>query len=142
MWHHIIPKHEWKKRFGNLRGANSSDNMVNLSLENHVQLHIRMGEEGSEFDRIAGLSMTKQIGMEEAQRLSVKHALTGKPKDSEHRKKLSIANGGIRRRSLESYREQSDRLRGVKVKCPHCGLVGGRNVMPRWHFSNCKEKLK
>lgn len=26
----------------------------------------------------------------------------------------------------------------VQVKCPHCGKLGGRSVMSRWHFDNCK----
>lgn len=25
-----------------------------------------------------------------------------------------------------------------KITCPHCGKCGGANVMPRWHFENCK----
>lgn len=27
-----------------------------------------------------------------------------------------------------------------KVTCPHCGKTGGKNVMVRWHFDNCKMK--
>jgi hypothetical protein len=26
----------------------------------------------------------------------------------------------------------------IKIKCPHCGKVGGSNIMKRWHFDNCK----
>lgn len=25
-------------------------------------------------------------------------------------------------------------------QCPHCGKIGGKNNMPRWHFNNCKSK--
>jgi len=25
-----------------------------------------------------------------------------------------------------------------KVECPHCGKIGGINVMGKWHFNNCK----
>jgi hypothetical protein len=139
-WHHIIPKHEWKKRFGNLTGVNAKDNVVNLSLENHQQIHKRYGEEGSEFDRIAGLTMLKQIGKEDARILAVRFALSGKPKSLDHIKKMRLAHAGKRSRSLESYREQSDRFRGAKLECPHCSLVGGRNVMRRWHFNNCKKR--
>ena len=28
-----------------------------------------------------------------------------------------------------------------KVECPHCGKVGARNNMTRWHFDNCKSKI-
>jgi hypothetical protein len=28
----------------------------------------------------------------------------------------------------------------IKVTCPHCNLTGGHNIMPRYHFDNCKKK--
>lgn len=27
-----------------------------------------------------------------------------------------------------------------KLTCPHCGKVGGKSVMKRWHMDNCKNK--
>ena len=27
------------------------------------------------------------------------------------------------------------------VKCPHCEIEGGANLMKRWHFDNCKQKV-
>lgn len=27
-----------------------------------------------------------------------------------------------------------------QVVCPHCGKIGGENVMQQWHFDNCKQK--
>jgi hypothetical protein len=27
-----------------------------------------------------------------------------------------------------------------QIQCPHCGLIGGRPNMTRWHFDNCKYK--
>ena len=27
-----------------------------------------------------------------------------------------------------------------KVECPHCGKVGARSIMLRWHFDNCKKR--
>ena len=26
----------------------------------------------------------------------------------------------------------------IKVKCPHCDVIGSRNIMKRWHFDRCK----
>lgn len=43
--------------------------------------------------------------------------------DEEYRKKLS----------------ESTKTR-PQVQCPHCGKIGVRNSMIRWHFDNCKEK--
>ena len=30
----------------------------------------------------------------------------------------------------------------VKVKCPHCLVIGGANIMKHHHYDNCKEKRK
>ena len=30
----------------------------------------------------------------------------------------------------------------IKVKCPHCPVVGGANIMKHHHYDNCKEKRK
>lgn len=30
----------------------------------------------------------------------------------------------------------------VEVTCPHCGKVGAKMIMARWHFDNCKSKSK
>ncbi len=29
-----------------------------------------------------------------------------------------------------------------KVECPHCGKIGSGNSMSRWHFDNCKHRVK
>jgi hypothetical protein len=76
--HHIIPKHEWKKRFGNLKGFGATDNTVWLSLEQHIQVHQLLFEiNGREGDRIAFRGMAGMIGEEEI-----------------HRQKRSFANIG------------------------------------------------
>lgn len=28
-----------------------------------------------------------------------------------------------------------------KLKCPYCKKIGGKYIMKRWHFDNCKIKL-
>ena len=42
--HHIIPKHEWKARFGDLEGFDALDNLVNLTTEQHSQAHALLYE--------------------------------------------------------------------------------------------------
>jgi group I intron endonuclease len=34
------------------------------------------------------------------------------------------------------------RFKQKKIKCPHCGKIGGQGNMKRYHFNNCKEKNK
>ncbi len=121
-WHHIIPRHEWRRRFGNLTGFNAKDNKVNLSHENHRQLHERYGEEGSSMDQIAAKAMAGKILPEELQR------------------ELSIAGGklgGSRKKpphTEEWKRENSERMRGNKH------LLGFRHT-EEWKREN-SERMK
>lgn len=42
----------------------------------------------------------------------------------------------------DQKKKLSDALKGrykPKVSCPHCGKIGGRPAMKRFHFDNCKE---
>lgn len=87
--HHVIPRHEWKRRFGNLVGFNALDNIVWLTLEQHIGAHRRLAEDGSEFDRIAYQRMSGQIGKEEATIQATKLANTGRKHSEEQNKKHS-----------------------------------------------------
>ena len=47
--------------------------------------------------------------------------------------------------SVESKAKISEAFKGKKlelVTCPHCTKTGGKPVMNRWHFNNCKQKEK
>lgn len=67
--HHIIPKHEWKERFGNLVGVNSHDNKVQLTISQHAEAHGWLWEQyGRVEDKIAWLMLSKQIDTESIQK--------------------------------------------------------------------------
>jgi len=42
--HHIIPRYEWKERFGNLKGVNAPDNTVILTMAQHAEVHLLLYE--------------------------------------------------------------------------------------------------
>jgi ribosomal protein L37AE/L43A len=72
----------------------------------------------------------KELSPETRQKISEalageNHHMYGKKLSPEHRQKLSEANKGV-------PQEQ--------VQCPHCGKLGGKRLMTRWHFDNCKYK--
>ena len=48
----------------------------------------------------------------------------------------------IKRKISESLKQtyQDNPRKYERVKCPHCGKVGGKPGMTRYHFNNCKEK--
>jgi len=66
MRHHIIPKHEWKKRFGNLKGVNTKENLVWLTLQQHIQAHELLFElNGFIGDKWAVSFLSGRLGKEE-----------------------------------------------------------------------------
>lgn len=71
--HHIIPRHEWKVRFGNLRGFNDKDNYVWLTLEQHIEVHKRYYDDPVDGvpklgDKLAYQFLSGRIGKEEVLR--------------------------------------------------------------------------
>jgi len=98
---------------------------------------------------------------ETRKRMSEAH--TGKKVTQKTRERMSIAHTGKIRgpQSPEHIQKQADSHRGTKhgplsraakrkisiaktgflhkiVECPNCKKTGGENIMPRWHFDNCR----
>ena len=68
----------------------------------------------------------------------------GKTRSEETKRKQSEAMKG-KTRSEEHSRKISEALKGKpqeKVTCVHCEKIGGRRAMTRYHFDNCKKKVK
>jgi hypothetical protein len=81
-------------------------------------------------------------------RQKLSEANKGVPKSDEHKQKLSEAHKG-KKHSDESKQKMSEAKTGVplgpqgpqeQVQCPHCGKIGGKSLMTRYHFDNCKYK--
>jgi len=78
-------------------------------------------------------TMKKKYGEDYFSRIGgIKNGPNGKfEMPMETKKKISqhpnCSSGG--KKNLGKIRE--------KIKCPHCGKEGARNVMMRWHFDNC-----
>lgn len=56
----------------------------------------------------------------------------GKNKTEETKKNISKGRTGI-----------PSKFKGIprkKITCPYCGKIGGKGLMGRWHFENCKYK--
>lgn len=83
-------------------------------------------------------------------RKNISEALKGKVRSPDHCKNLSIAKqgkmivnkGGIDRRvsagELQSFIALGWQHGLAKASCPHCGVVGSKGHLKRWHFDNCK----
>ncbi len=69
-------------------------------------------------------------------------ASTGRFHTDETKKKLSAIHKG-KSKSLETKRKLSDSAKNQpKIECPYCYKEGSPSNMKRWHFDNCKSKLK
>ena len=121
--HHIIPKHEWKRRFGSLRGIDALDNVVVLSITQHAEAHRWLWEQyGRWEDECAWKGTAGIIGKEEIihRILSVSKLGNswnkGVSKTEEHKKNISLGHMGMVQGppSKEHRRKLSIALSGPK----------------------------
>lgn len=69
----------------------------------------------------------------------------GKPRDDQTREKISNSLTG-KIQSVETRRKRSESQKGKKKPlyspCPHCGIITSKAIAIRWHYDNCKHKVK
>ena len=150
--HHIIPKH--------MGGSNDPSNIVELTIEEHAEAHRLLWEEhGNIYDKVAWLSLSRQITPTEAERMAkaegVSRFHSGRKRSEETRERMRVAQ----RKSVEEGRHRtghsgynwpeesrkafSDNLTGKKrgaykkSPCPKCGMMVSGNMMARWHGDKC-----
>jgi len=71
--HHIIPKHEWKRRFGTLNGVNNKNNIDCVTIQEHASIHYeRWVYCGDWQDYVAWQGLSGQISTQEATLLAGK----------------------------------------------------------------------
>ena len=69
--------------------------------------------------------------MTEETRLKLVKAATGRIRSQEERDKMSKSiSAALKGKSLP------------KTECPHCGKIGAKPHLTRWHFDNCKKYQK
>ncbi len=107
--------------------------------------------------KISLIQIGKTLTDEHRKRISIGN--TGKKMSLEARQHISDGRKGMsfsveHKSNLSKARRQSTLCaivpsiggranKGKKqplIACPHCGKIGGNKTMPRWHFSNCKER--
>jgi hypothetical protein len=110
--HHIIPVH--------MGGTDHPDNLVEVSVEKHAELHKQLWEDlGHWQDYVAWQGLSGRIGKEDMIRLRCSlggkiggKKLKGKSKSQEHRRKLAIASQGDQNHSDESIQRMRKALTG------------------------------
>lgn len=105
----------------------------------------------SESNKGKTLSVETRKKMSEAQkgpkhtaetRKKMSESHKGRTHSAETRKKISEASKG-KTLSAETRKKLSKANKGKlqpKIICPHCNKTGGRSLMTRYHFDNCKNK--
>jgi hypothetical protein len=99
-----------------------------------------------EFHKGKKLSEETKRKISEA-RKGEKHPLYGKKHSEASKQKMSESlkgnqNAKGKKHSEATKQKMSESLKGKpkpKITCPHCGKEGGINLMPRYHFDNCKK---
>jgi hypothetical protein len=110
--HHIIPKHEWKKRFGSLEGVDVPENVIELTVEQHAECHRWLFEQyGCWEDRCAFEALSGLISNEEVYAQATRLSKLGKPRSAETKEKCRLANLG-RGLSAETRAKVSQALKG------------------------------
>jgi hypothetical protein len=122
--HHIIPRH--------IGGTNESNNLVELTVEEHAEAHkILYQIYGRHQDRLAWLGLSGQIGKDEIMKQLAK-ARKGKKKPEGFGKKLSDYRKTFKY-SEESKKKMSDAKKGKILTQEHkdkisAGLIGKKNT--------------
>lgn len=85
--HHIIPRH--------MGGTDAPDNLVSCTISEHAEYHrVLFDEHGHEWDRIAWLSLSGQINVDEARRLAqIEGARLGGSKGAAQHKRAGYTIG-------------------------------------------------
>lgn len=111
--------------------------------------------------RLKLLGQTRNFTDEWKQNISISKKgqvpwIKGKSHSEESKEKNRIAHMGNtynkgRKHSDESKKNMSEAHKGqipynkgikyVVVECPHCKKTGGKNLMTRYHFNNCRNKI-
>lgn len=132
--HHVIPRHEWKRRFGTFHGFNAPDNVVWLTIEQHAQVHQLLHEMNKSWeDQLAYRFLSGLIGKEEAVLVSQQMAgkkWLGRKHSVESKRRMSLSKTGIRRAPF-SERQCVAQSRGTnsfgakfyKIKLPNKEIV-------------------
>lgn len=113
---------------------NSTDHSIGYNItkggegfrSNHTQEakdKIRKFYKGKSYEELFG-------DMAEAEKLKRKKVTRTQEQYKECGKKISEKTKGISRGEFKTS------------TCPHCNSSGGVNIMQRWHFENCKNKIK
>jgi hypothetical protein len=148
-------------------GSNSSENLIELTVEEHAEAHrILFEKHGHWQDFMAWKALSGQITKDDLRKELCRLANQGKKLSEEHKQKIKLKQSGrkfseehknniskslkgrkitwdLKANTTELKKRKSEKMKSIskpKIVCPNCGKVGGLPQMKQWHFDNCKGK--
>jgi group I intron endonuclease len=111
----------------------SPETKLKMSEAHKGENHYMFGKYHSEETKLKMSEAKQNMSDETKQKMSEAHKgenhyMFGKYHSEETKLKMSEAHTGVPKGPQE------------QVQCPHCGKIGGKSLMARWHFDNCKYK--
>jgi len=151
------------------RKNNNPSNLIAVSILDHYNIHKKQGDWQACVRILARIDVSPSLLSELASKGAKKRILEGSHHfvNSEWQREMSLRQiergthpllgGNVQRRTNRKRLDDgSHHLLGpqsnmkmlaegihpsqIKIECPHCGKVGGSNIMKRWHFDRCKWK--
>lgn len=98
---------------------NDPTNLIAVTIQEHYNIHYDQGDWGACQAILIRMNQTPEEISEICRKLA----------------KKQISNG-----THHFFGESNPNKNMPKIVCPHCGKIGGRNQMKRWHFDNCTVK--
>ena len=129
--HHIIPKH--------MGGSNNPSNIVKLTIKEHAEAHKKLYEKyGKWEDKVAWLSLSKQISCAEATRLAQSMANSGKK--TGRRLQAALENGKKGNQAWTGCKHREDSKKRIsKANKKYWGKLKDRPWQKRSYFIEGKK---
>jgi len=131
---------ETKQKMSEAAQNMSDETKLKMSEAKTGEKNPNFGKERSDETKQKLSEANKGVPKSDETKLKISEAHKGVPKSDETRQKMSEAAQNM---SPEHRQKLSEAAKGVsqeQVQCPHCGKIGGKSLMARWHFDNCKYK--
>jgi hypothetical protein len=150
--HHIIPKHEWKRRYKSEKGMNDASNLEKLTIQDHANIHYeRWVYCGDYEDYLAWKALSGQISLSEASKLMLYEgrkrgglAHKGKIVSEEIKKKMRKPKSEQGRKNMSYPKSEKEkiRLRNLRkgTKMPNLSITNVSNP-PRAKYWSLQNKF-
>ena len=143
--HHIIPKYRCKE-IG--IDPDFPENIIRITRAEHAEAHYHRWLKHKDLRDLGAVAILTKGEIDGLDTSGDKNPFYGKKHSAESRKKMSDASSGEKNYfygkhlSEEHKKNMSVARKGIpqaKITCPHCQKKGGKSLMKRYHFDNCRE---